>query len=290
MIKMIVMDMDGTLLNDQEKIMPETKEALLACQKKGVRLVLASGRNHRKLLPYAEELEMKAYGGYLLEINGLAKTNLADGSREVKARFQAEDIQNIFSLAKQYHVEFQAVVDEGLYTYIPPKMYEEKIAYREKMGLPEDYPLTAGAFTFIHDNRKGYPHQVYIQDSKDIEVEVNKICISYDEDQVEAFAKIAKEKFQGQYWIGRTSARWLEFMPLGVSKGHAVAELAEELHIPKDEIMAFGDGENDIEMLTTVGYGIAMGNALQSVKDIAFAVTDDHNHEGIAKAIKKYCE
>ena len=71
MIQMIVMDMDGTLLTSDNRISSRTKELLLRVQKQGVRLVLASGRSYCKLMEYAEELHMDAYGGYLLEVNGL---------------------------------------------------------------------------------------------------------------------------------------------------------------------------------------------------------------------------
>lgn len=75
-IKWIVTDMDGTLLNSSERITDRTREALIACQKKGIRLILASGRSYVRLLPYAEQLEMKNYEGCFIEINGLALISL----------------------------------------------------------------------------------------------------------------------------------------------------------------------------------------------------------------------
>ncbi len=72
MLDAIVMDMDGTLLDPNNKILPETKAALIACQKQGTKLVLASGRSYTRLLSYAKELEMDVYGGYLLEVDGIA--------------------------------------------------------------------------------------------------------------------------------------------------------------------------------------------------------------------------
>ena len=72
MIKAIVMDMDGTLLDSNNKILPETKKALIDLEKKGVSLILASGRSYTRLLPYAKELEMDKYHGYLLEVDGIA--------------------------------------------------------------------------------------------------------------------------------------------------------------------------------------------------------------------------
>lgn len=89
MIQMIVMDMDGTLLTSDNRISSRTKELLLRVQKQGVRLVLASGRSYCKLMEYAEELHMDAYGGYLLEVNGLILYDLASGKRHIRNRWDA---------------------------------------------------------------------------------------------------------------------------------------------------------------------------------------------------------
>lgn len=77
MIKAVIMDMDGTLLDPNNKISPATKEKLIELEKKGVRLILASGRSYTRLLPYARELEMEKYGGLLIEVDGIAWYDLA---------------------------------------------------------------------------------------------------------------------------------------------------------------------------------------------------------------------
>ena len=76
----------------------------------------------------------------------------------------------------------------------------------------------------------------------------------------------AKRDLQDRYWLGLTTPKWLELMPLGITKGSGLTALAEMLDIPMHDVMAFGDGENDIEMLQAAGIGIAMGNAMPEVK------------------------
>lgn len=78
-VKWIVTDMDGTLLNERDRITEDTREYLIACQEKGIRLVLASGRSYVRLMPYARELRMEEFGGLLIEINGLAVSYLGTG-------------------------------------------------------------------------------------------------------------------------------------------------------------------------------------------------------------------
>ena len=92
MLDAIVMDMDGTLLDPNNKILPETKAALIACQKQGTKLVLASGRSYTRLLSYAKELEMDVYGGYLLEVDGIAYYDVQKDERHVLKQMYKEDV------------------------------------------------------------------------------------------------------------------------------------------------------------------------------------------------------
>ena len=288
MIKMIVMDMDGTLLREDNTIDTVTREALLDVQRKGIRLVLASGRSYCKLMQYAKELQMSSYGGYLIEINGLALYDLASGKREVKTRLSPGDIRKLYEFGLPYELEMQALFDDGIYIYIPESLLPGKIAYRKEHHLPDDHPLTRGAMKFLSDNRQGYPNQMYIRHVDEITRPLNKVCFAADKDALDVFAEKIRLKYQDLFWIGKTTESWLEIMPKGITKGNALMALADKLHIEKDEILAFGDGENDIEMIQSVTYGIAMGNALAAVKEVAYDITDDHNHQGIAKVLKKY--
>ena len=90
------------------------------------------------------------------------------------------------------------------------------------------------------------------------------------------------------YDILEVGPAWIEIMPKGVSKASGLLRVGEKLGISTDEMMAFGDAENDIEMLKTVKYGIAMGNAMDSLKSVAWDVTDTNDNMGIAKALDKY--
>ena len=81
---------------------------------------------------------------------------------------------------------------------------------------------------------------------------------------------------------------WIEIMPRNVNKASALRHIAEENGFTMDEVMAFGDAENDIEMLRSCRYGIAMGNAMAAVKEAAFAITSSNEEQGIARAIRRY--
>ena len=83
-------------------------------------------------------------------------------------------------------------------------------------------------------------------------------------------------------------ANWIEMMPPGVNKGRAIKEIAKRKHLGMDEIMAFGDAQNDISMMEAVKYGICMQNGMPETKEKAYAITDTNENDGIAKAIEQY--
>ena len=288
MIKLIAMDMDGTLLTRDNQILPETKEALLRVQKQGIRLVLASGRSYCKLMEYAKELHMEEYGGFLLEVNGLALYDLRNNKRTVRAQMSPKEAQDLFTYFTKWDVEIMAQFDDGMFDYNPPVVLREKEAYRKEHDLPDDYPWTGGAFTLLHDNRKGYPKTSYIHKAEEINRDINKISVTYHPSVIDEVSECAKRDLKDRYWVGRTTEKWLEIMLPGITKGTGMKTLGEMLSITPEEMMAFGDGENDIEMLSYVSYGIAMDNALDSVKAYAMDVTAGNHENGIAKAIDKY--
>lgn len=288
MIQMIVMDMDGTLLTSENKISPKTKELLLRVQQQGVRLVLASGRSYCKLLEYAKELCMDAYGGYLLEVNGLILYDLASGKRHIRKQMGRIEMEELFTYFRQWDVEFMAQFDDGLYDYNPESIIKEKAEYRRIHNLGEDYPWTGGAFALLADNRKGYPNIHYIDTWEEIDRSINKVSIAYHADVMAEVSAQAKRDLKDRYWLGLTTPKWLELMPLGITKGSGLQALVDMLGISMRDVMAFGDGENDIEMLQAAGIGIAMGNAMAEVKAAADEETDSNNDEGIFKALQKY--
>jgi Cof subfamily protein (haloacid dehalogenase superfamily) len=288
MIQMIVMDMDGTLLTSENKISPKTKELLLRVQQQGVRLVLASGRSYCKLLEYAKELCMDAYGGYLLEVNGLILYDLASGKRHIRKQMGRIEMKELFTYFRQWDVEFMAQFDDGLYDYNPESIIKEKAEYRRIHNLGEDYPWTGGAFALLADNRKGYPNIHYIDTWEEIDRSINKVSIAYHADVMAEVSAQAKRDLKDRYWLGLTTPKWLELMPLGITKGSGLQALVDMLGISMRDVMAFGDGENDIEMLQAAGIGIAMGNAMAEVKAAADEETDSNNDEGIFKALQKY--
>lgn len=287
-IQLIAMDMDGTLLNKENRILDKTKEILIRAQQKGIILVLASGRSYSRLLPYARELMMDRYGGFLIEVNGVAIYDIKNQKRYVYGKMPKENAQELFTYFNQWNVEIMGQMDRGMYDYNPKSILLEKKEYRKKHKLPDDYPWTGATFSFLGDARDGYPDIRYITKKEEITEDINKIIVTYWPEYMEEVARIAKAELSNKYWVGLTSDKWLEILMPNITKGYGLTKLSQILNIPYKNMMAIGDGENDLEMIRLAGIGIAMDNALSIVKENADDVTLSNNENGVYEAIKKY--
>lgn len=285
---MIVMDMDGTLLNGEHQITSKTKTALLKAQEKGIRLVLASGRSYRTLQSYGEELSMPKYDGYFIGVNGAAITQTSTMNHEVIQQLQLNEIKEIFDAVKPFEIEAMAVLDNTIYDYIPDSLRKLKKIFREEHQIADDVPWTAGTFSMIVDQRKGYPYIYDIKSTEEIDCPVNKICLAHTPEKLVEPYQWLTENLGHKYHFARTSHQWIECSPLGINKGNTILKLAKKLNIHPDEIVVFGDGENDLTMFKVVKYPVAMGNAMENVKKAAYEVTYSNNEDGIAIFLEKY--
>lgn len=287
-IRWIVTDMDGTLLDSREQISERTRNSLISCQKKGIRLILASGRSYARLMPYARQLEMEHYGGCLIEINGLALNRLQTKERQVFAQLGRQDIEVLFPLLESFQVEIQGYEDESLYYWIPDWQKPLKIREREEKGYPQEHPLAAGAWSWVTSNKNNYPNLTEITSMGELPDSINKLNCTDEPDKIRRVYEVLKERFEGKYEIARTCPRLIEIAPAGITKGQTLKRFMKEEGVREDEVMVFGDGENDTDMFGQVKYGIAMGNAAPYVKEHAFDVTGSNNEDGLAAALEKY--
>lgn len=161
-----------------------------------------------------------------------------------------------------------------------------KAQYRKEHNIADEVPWTGGVFGLISDQRRGYSHIYSIQSAEEIPQPVNKITVCHTPQKLETvFAALSA--LSDRYNFARTSPQWIECSCQGVSKGEAVLRLQEKLNISAEETLIFGDGENDLSMFSC-GTAVAMGNAMESVKQAADRITLDNDHDGIAAVIEEY--
>ena len=159
---------------------------------------------------------------------------------------------------------------------------------RKERNLPEDYPWTGGAWSWVSDSRGGYPRQTRIESAEEFPAELNKISCLATPETIRRIQKTLKERFGNRYEFTRTCPRLIEAAPAGITKGQTLRRYMEAEGILPDEILVLGDGENDIDMFRQAKYSIAMGNAEDFVKEAAFDVTDTNCRDGALCALKKY--
>lgn len=287
-IKAIVMDMDGTLLNSKDKISPKTKDALIECQKNGIKIVLASGRNYGRIKPYLEELHLEEFGGLLIEINGIAIYDMSTNQRTILRQMYEDEVHPVFSYLMNLNAESIAVYDEGLFDYMPDHILTMKHKLRLSLDLPEDYPCSAGAWSWFWDMRNGYPCQKYIEKVEEIDCPINKFQILQETDILNEIEKKLIHKYGDHFEVFRTTPRQIEMGPKGYTKGDTLARLMKNFGWSKDEAFVFGDGGNDISMFKQTNYSFAMGQALESVKNEARYITLSNDEDGIYEALMKF--
>lgn len=262
MIRCVVMDLDGTLLNHRKRITPLTKQALLKAQQLGVRLVLASGRMTEGVLPYARELEMDRYGGMVISHNGAKITDVQSG-RVVYER--CLDIE----VAKQI---LRAVRNQPLYPFIDDGKgcLLVRDAHSHRLG--------------IECRALQMPYQVIEDLDERLSFAPHKILISARPAAFRKRGDALIRAYRDQAALVYSAPFYLEVNATGVGKHEALTHIG----IPLADMMTFGDADNDKGMLKQAGIGVAMGQATDDVKACADAVTDDCDHDGIAKALMKF--
>ncbi len=276
-IKVIIMDIDGTLVNDEKVITPLTKETLLKAQDKGVRLVLASGRPTSGLLKLAEELDMENHHGLFVCFNGSKVVDCQSHETLYNRAISVEDSKAVLEHLKNFKA--RPMFDKDEYMYVND-VFDNTIIYK---GKP---------FNVMQYESRG--NNYILCEKRDlaafVDFEINKILTFGDPDYLQAHYKEMMEPFKDRLNCMFTSDFYFEYTAKGVDKAKALDSVLIPMGYKKEEMMAFGDAQNDKSMVEYVGLGVAMGNASDELKAVANEITDTNNNDGIAKAIMKHIE
>ena len=264
--KLIVTDMDGTVLGGDHKITEENMRALREADERGVKVVFATGRFHdsaKEHVTFLEEvMPIVSSNGAIIKhpiTNEVLYCNSIDKDISLKI---VETLDNL-DLSYQIYTD-----NEILQKY---KTEEEKIKMQD----------------FIKNTFSDKTEIIFKKDLKEDIKDLNILKFNVVDFERPLLMKEARKEVEKIEGLEVTSS-WndnVEIMNAGSSKGSAVKFLCELLNIDKEEIIAFGDNYNDISMLEYVGMGVAMGNAEEDVKKIASYITDSNIESGVAKAI-----
>lgn len=267
-IRLIAMDMDGTLLNSQQTISPENARALQEARKQGIRLAICSGRSPGDIALFALENHMEDCA--LLSMNGTYCLHNAHEEEPFSEHLLEPD-----TLAKTI-----AVIREHRMPFACFAQNQVVIVDNDAYGYD---------FWVSHSGGELAPKLLYNDEGLHAVWErgVNKIIVIGETQEAIEQARTALEAVPGLD-VTSSWARNLELMPGGFNKGSAVRELAEALGLSAEQVMTFGDYDNDESMIAYAGLGVAMANATDCVKRASKLVTRSNDEDGVAWAIRKY--
>ena len=259
------MDVDDTLITGDLVIPSPVIEAVARAKAAGVIVTLATGRMFASIRPFAQQLELTAP---LIAYNGALVRDLS--GRVFSHRFVPKAfVVELAEFAQAEGVCLNLYVDDELFVAEDgePVRYYAKIA-----GLEPHYVGDLVAFARNLPDDGGS----------------TKVLLVAAAEDVPRYMDILRPRFAGRIAMSRSKPRFIEMVAEGVSKGRALAALAEAHGIPLEQVMAIGDSYNDLEMLTAAGIGVAMGNAPEAVKQAADVVVATNEEAGVAEAIERF--
>lgn len=263
--KLLALDLDGTLTNSKKVITPHTRETLLKAQEKGVKIILASGRPTYGIVPLAEQLELQKYEGYILAYNGGEITDWKTKEVICKNLLDPEVLPYLYECAKKN--DFAIVTYDGEYvlTEKPDDEYVLKEALLNVMKIKKvDKFLEA------------------------VKHPIAKCLIVGDPIRLAVLEKEMYDHLKDRMGVFRSEPYFLELVPKGIDKALSLAGMLEKIGVSREEMIAIGDGFNDLSMIKYAGLGIAMANAQDVVKENADFITLSNEEDGVAYAAEKF--
>ncbi len=265
MKKMLVLDIDGTLTNSKKEVSPATLNKLIELQEKGHIVVLASGRPTPGLMKVAKTIHLEEYGGYLLSFNGAKILNLKTGEIVYQKVLDNSLIKDLYKYA--------VLEDMGLVTYesdcvITGTRIDDKMTLEARIN---------GLELKAVDDFVNY-----------VDFDVNKCLFTSDEDHALERELHLANLYERQASIYRSEPFFIEVMPVGVDKAASLDILVKKLGMSVEDVIACGDGFNDMSMIKYAGVGVAMANAQEVVKEAADIVTASNDEDGLVPIIDKY--
>lgn len=274
-VKVIIMDIDGTLVNDKKEITPKTKEVLLKAQEQGALLVLASGRPTSGLRKLAAELQMDKHHGLFVCFNGSKVIDCQSDEVLFNQAMSVEDSKAVLEHLKNFKA--RPMFDKGEYMYVND-VFDNYITYK---GKP---------FNVMQYESRG--NNYILCEKRDlaafVDFEINKILTYGDPEYLQEHYQEMMAPFKDRLNCMFTGDFYFEYTAKGIDKAKALDSALIPMGYTKDEMIAFGDAQNDKTMIEYVGCGVAMANASDDLKAVADEITLSNNDDGIAESLLKH--
>lgn len=274
MRKAILLDVDGTLLNSAKVLTDRTKKALIEAQKQGWLLILASGRPVNGLMRFALELKMDAFGGALVAFNGSKVVDMRSGEVLFEQPMSVSEGKAVLEHLKNFDVIVLIDHDEYMIT---------NDVYRTIERNGRDFAVIE------YESRS---NNYLLCEKKDlaafVDFPLNKILTAATPAYLQAHWKEMAAPFQDRLNSMFTADFYFEFTAKGIDKAQALRKTMEKLGCRPEDMIAFGDAQNDRSMLEMAGVGVAMGNATDELKRVADVIARSNDEDGIAVYLEEH--
>ena len=266
-VKLIALDLDDTLLDDNRQISDDNVKALQECASRGIYVVLCSGRAEDAILPFVRRLEIAGTkaGRYIVAINGCSIFDLHERKQVFCQKVQPDILKRTNEIAKSYKLCSEVYTADTIY-------FPE---YNEWTKLDVDLCGLKGVESPDYEKLLDNPFV--------------KMLIPGEPKLLLEIQEKLREEFGERAVIFTSKPYFLEILPPNCGKGESIHWLANHICINPAQTMGFGDSMNDESMIKLCGYGVAMKNGLEEIKNIADFVTDKTNSQsGVADFLYKY--
>lgn len=263
--KILVLDIDGTLMNSNKEITEKTKESIIKLQRNGHIVVIASGRPTAGIIKIADELELDVYGGFVLSYNGAKITNWKTNEVVYKKTLPAEYIKPLYDFARENDLGLVTYEDECIVTGTRHDKYMELEAKINGIRIKDVTPFAS-----------------YVN------FDVNKCLMTANPDTAERMEKKLADLYGEDLSIYRSEPFFVEIMPKNIDKAATLDILVNMLGMNKEDTICCGDGFNDLSMIKYAGIGVAMENAQSVVKQEADYITKSNDEDGVVHVIEKF--
>lgn len=255
--KIIAMDFDGTLLTDDKKVSSKTEKVLRELKKEGYYIVGATART----LDGLRDVVPIDMFNYIIINNGVSIYNIDENADEWMGYLTQQEAQSITEKVEKYATQIDIISGNKYYIY--------------KQKKNSDLPFIIDIDSIEEVNEKIARMNIFLEPGEDAKKHYEWITNNFS--NVNCF--IMQDS--------KDERQWLIINPQNINKQHTLAHLGDTLDISMEEMIFFGDGLNDLEVIESVGMGVAMGNALPEVKENAKAVTTSNEEDGIAEFVLK---
>ncbi len=288
-IKAIITDLDGTLLTKDRKLLNETRRVLIKAQEQGYRLILASSRSYFMMEEIIKQLKLAKYDGYAICMNGMEAVRVQTQEVFRQDYIKPWLVREYYELARKENMLAVFESFRGMQLYVPVQYKALTPIFQLLTAKKKWSDFRKINFTVYADFRFSKEQSLTrIKSVDEINYPVMKLGLMHLLPGINRYQEIINKNLGDRLNAIRISRVWLDVMPVGISKASGIDLIKHQLGYGLESMIAFGDAENDLEMIQRAQLGIAMGNAMPSLKAASDDTTRSNQQNGIVFALDKH--